>query len=384
MRRTLLLNWVYYRPVGHVVEALKVARGFVDADCDLEVSVLLNADSAAELADACPWISRGYAVDTHEVARLGADAPTLRRIPRVWDYVAIDRRAVDDRADLLPDLRAFHDAADEYFEARIWQGAQVVPSPAGAPPYRLDAPIRLDVPAAAREFAAGYAPASPRIGLLLAGSSPEPLYPPLIIWERLVQALADEFPDAGLYVTGSSGRTTGRTTTYRYPRAALDGLFARVSRAVDCYDLGLWRQLGLIERCDVFIAPHTGFAFLAPCVGTPWLAISGGRWPEYLFNRTPFSCVLPRCPRCPRYPCYHGRMLPDCVERLDGHRPILCMEAGPLGTRIPDIVDEVQRLLNPGFTYEQAVALHIQRIRAAPVAHRRFFSFDRAIRLTSA
>lgn len=381
MGRTLLLNWVYYRPVGHVVEALKVARGFAVAEPDLEISVLLNADSAVELTDACPWIGRSYAVDTHEVARLGADAPALRRVPRVWDYVAIDRRTIDERGTLPVDLRAFHDVADDVFTARLWRGAQVVPSPPGAPAYAPDAAVRLEVPSDARDFAATYAPATPRIGVLLAGSSPEPLYPPLGWWERLLEALTRAFPLAAFHITGSSGTSSGRTTTYRYPRRALGGLFTRVPRTIDSYDLGLWRQVALLERCDVLIAPHTGFAFLAPCVGTPWLALSGGRWPEYLFNRTPFYCVLPGCPR---YPCFGGRMLPDCTGRLDGDRPILCMEAGPLGARIPEIVSAVHRLLDPGFTYEDARALHAANIRRSPVARDRLFRFDGAHHLATA
>lgn len=52
----LLLNYVYYNPVGHVVEALKVAKGYHDANPGLEIEVLLNRRAPVELARACPWI----------------------------------------------------------------------------------------------------------------------------------------------------------------------------------------------------------------------------------------------------------------------------------------------------------------------------------------
>jgi hypothetical protein len=31
----------------------------------------------------------------------------------------------------------------------------------------------------------------------------------------------------------------------------------------------------------------------ALAVGTPWLALSGGRWFEYFFNRVPFRSMIP-------------------------------------------------------------------------------------------
>ena len=39
----------------------------------------------------------------------------------------------------------------------------------------------------------------------------------------------------------------------------------------------------------------------ALAVGTPWLAISGGRWFEYFFNRVPFRSIIPDTER---YPCF--------------------------------------------------------------------------------
>ena len=43
----------------------------------------------------------------------------------------------------------------------------------------------------------------------------------------------------------------------------------------------------------MFLAPHTGFGMAALAVGTPWLALSGGRWFEFFFNRVPFRSVIP-------------------------------------------------------------------------------------------
>ncbi len=48
MTKTLLVNWVYYKPVGHVVEALKLANGYTVANRDPEVHMMLNGDAPVE------------------------------------------------------------------------------------------------------------------------------------------------------------------------------------------------------------------------------------------------------------------------------------------------------------------------------------------------
>ena len=41
----ILLNWVYYEPVGHVVEALKVANGIASMNDNVRITLLQNAAS---------------------------------------------------------------------------------------------------------------------------------------------------------------------------------------------------------------------------------------------------------------------------------------------------------------------------------------------------
>ena len=118
---------------------------------------------------------------------------------------------------------------------------------------------------------------------------------------------------------------------------------------VDCFDIGLWPQVALLERCDVVLAPHTGFAFLALCVGTPWLALSGGNWPEYFFNDVPFYSLLPDDPGYP----HEGAI--DASE--DGH-PIAGMRLEELLRRIPELLDAVAFLLDPLTTFAAAQRRH--------------------------
>ncbi len=62
---------------------------------------------------------------------------------------------------------------------------------------------------------------------------------------------------------------------------------------LEAFDLGLLDQLAVIERCGLFVSPHTGFGMAVLCVGTPWLTLSGGSWHEYFCNGVPFYSVQP-------------------------------------------------------------------------------------------
>src|SRR3989344_5843820 len=92
MNKKLLLNWLHYRPVGHVVEALKASKGYADANKKIEVHLLLNADSPTELADACYWIKKTYPVSLQDIWKNGDKSNSLKKIPKTWDYIVHDER----------------------------------------------------------------------------------------------------------------------------------------------------------------------------------------------------------------------------------------------------------------------------------------------------
>ena len=127
-----------------------------------------------------------------------------------------------------------------------------------------------------------------------AGSSERSLYPSLASWRLILDALAEAYPAARFVLVGK----THGTTLDRGEHAAL---LAHHTEPVDAFDLELAEQLALVQACDVFLAPHTGFGLAALAVGTPWLALSGGRWFEYYFNHVPFRSVIPDVER---YPCF--------------------------------------------------------------------------------
>jgi hypothetical protein len=141
---------------------------------------------------------------------------------------------------------------------------------------------------------------------------------------------------------------------------------------VDCFDIGTWNQIALIEECDLFCSPHTGFAFVAQFVGTPWLTISGCPWAEYLFNGVPFYSALPDCPNYPA--CSHRDSI--CMQRwFDGAQPD-CMSDEAINRRIPDILSGARLLLAYGFDFKETCVLHIQKLKARNANPDHFRYFD--------
>ena len=141
---------------------------------------------------------------------------------------------------------------------------------------------------------------------------------------------------------------TSKTTTKKV-RQQLNDFVAAIPGAFNYYDVGLNNQLGIIQQADVFLSPHTGFAFLAPCLGTPWLALSGGQWAEHMPAQMPFYSTLPNCNR---YPCNNGDMLITCQLRLKLKQPIKCM--GISNSKINEVLEGLKKLLNSEYNFNQA------------------------------
>src|SRR5438128_12315129 len=82
MKKSLLINWVYYLPAGHLVEAIRNAYAYHVVNKDrVEISLLANAQTPVELARGCPWISRVYEVSLAEVCEKREQASCLQAIP---------------------------------------------------------------------------------------------------------------------------------------------------------------------------------------------------------------------------------------------------------------------------------------------------------------
>jgi len=366
--KKLLLNFVYYRPVGHAVEALKYAKGYYEgSNGEIEIHLLLNSDNPIELADACPWITKTYAVNIQEVMDKKEEAESLKNIPREWEYVISDSRVTRfqkgwDEDDLIEAQAVLQ----KYFKGTVDQGYTIPVSPfssadasAQVLPYSLNSPIRLTIPAQAKDFAQRYSHNGPKIVLMLGGSAGDKQSPSIEMWLKICQALQENIPDLKLYFTGITKASGNQTTTIDFTLDDVHSLAAKLPNSEVLYNVGLWNQLALIESCDIFLSPHTGFAFLAPAVGTPWLALSNCRWQEYLFNGVPFYSVIPDCGS---YPAQEETKT-GCGELLAEDKKALCMTDELLEKKIPEIVEGAKLLLDSNFTYDKSLERHMEKIK---------------------
>ena len=286
MAERLLVNFFYAHPVGHAIEALHYANGHHAADPALEVAVALNAATPVELAGYVPSVGAAYAIRHPFLEPCPDSAPALAAVPRDWTYVADDaRRHQPNQLELFPGMRDYYAASDAHLRAARRRGV------AGFPPlpYAPHTPLRLELPSAARAAARErLGQDRPALALMPAGGSADrALYPSLRSWELILDAL----PGFQIVLVGKL-RADERSAT-AFGRDELAALRAHPSAPLDAFDLPLAEQLALVEACDVFLAPHTGFGMAALAVGTPWLALSGGRWFEYFFNHVPFRSVIP-------------------------------------------------------------------------------------------
>ena len=376
-RQKLLVNYWYAPPVGHAIEGLRYALGHQAADPDLKVSLLLNAATPTELARCCPFLDRVFAIPyTSFVHAQGDPAASLADVPRSWDYVVENHRVRDPAHDVFAGFRAFFDAAARHFEPRSPRGV-VGHAPPG---YLRHQELRLDLPAEAREAARRTIGRDRQaISVVLAGSSAgRHLYPSTSSWTLILTELSALFPDAVICLIGKWS-LDGRTTSC-IGRDEVARLLAAVPASIECFDRPILEQIALIEASDLLVAPHTGFAFAASTVNTPWLAISGGNWHEYFFNGVPVYSLLPDTKR---YPCFAwaelgSAPLPVLDADEDGEGPRTpSMSLARIREDLPELLHAAALLIERRLSCEEALAAYFPRLLTAYHGDRsRIFSFD--------
>jgi hypothetical protein len=351
----VLVNFFYAHPVGHAVEALAFAHGHHRADPTREISLALSAATPVELAHLCPWVAGAHAVDHPFLEPCDDSAARIGHLPRDWDWVLDDvRRHLPPQLELFPGMRDYYAATDAHLRAA--SGRRV----AGfdPPSYVPHAGLRLELPEAAAAAArAELGDGAPRIAIMPAGSSPRALYPSRASWELILDALDAEFPGARFVLVGRMARDARTSTSLAAGEHA--ALLAHRSAPLDAFDRPLLEQLALVEACDVFLAPHTGFGMAALAVGTPWLTLSGGRWYEYFFNRVPFRSILPDTARHPSFTQFEE---PPLVDDDGPRTPAMTQR------RIREDLDRLlagaRELIAGELAYEDALATYFSELSA--------------------
>lgn len=372
MTKTLLVNWVYYRPVGHALEGLKIARDYFEGNKDFRISVLLNSEMPYEIGALCPWIEKVYIADVKELAEYGLAAKCLEKIPAGWDYVVSDDRLMHSPGSYSDELKAANQVIIQYLQANVWKGNRYFPQGEEMPRPRFDTPMRFIIPESASEFVAKYHHNGLKICILPAGSNADRIYPEAKWWVRMIESVTKSFPDVRFYMTGAKNKAENRSESYTFSDNDIDLILSEVDTVENCFDIGIINQVALLEYCDLLISPHSGFAFLAGCVNTPWLSISGARWPEYFYNHIRFYNVLPSCKK---YPCYTG-MKEECVTEMKNGNPVICMSTVELDKQIPQIIEGIKRLTDDDFTYNDSIELYRTNVLKSGYPLENFWTFD--------
>jgi hypothetical protein len=356
----ILLNYVCRPSAGHVVEAMRYTRGLYEANSGAEVHLAMSDRSVPEITEGCPWITKTHAVHMDDFD----GAPKSVRLPAEWEYIVDDNTILAETDGVDPSLHSpdaaaltrYYRLATTKLTATMGRGTL---SPRMRLPdglmYRPHTRVTLRVPVENQVFARRYAHDGPKIAVLLGSSAGYYKHPDVSSWVKILDAIRNAFPAARFYLTGVRRPHGGKTYTAGYSGHAVDGILAGGADIVDCYDIGTWNQIAMIEGCDALISPNAGFALLALCVGTPLLTIAGGDEVEFFFNHLSFYVVLPDTPDFP-YPE---------EPYLNGKIP--CMRPENLDRKIPEIVEGIGLLLDPGFTYPEAIARYAKNISKANV-----------------
>jgi ADP-heptose:LPS heptosyltransferase len=358
----MLVNFFEAHNVGRVIEALHYCLGHHKANPESRLSVLLNALAPTELAKLCPFVESvypvelpGYPEDTSLLSEADCLA-ALRDVPKEWDYVLDNpRRRVEAHLQAVPGFACYYEASDRHFRARRAR----VPVGYDPPGYVPRGHLRLKPPRENRLRARDLVfLGRPRIAVLPGGSSERWLYPSTSSWEVILEALARRFPEASFCLIGKLG-ADGRTAT-SIGESDVRRLRDARPRMADLFDIPLLDQLAAVEACDVFVSPHSGFGMAALAVGTPWLTISGGRWPEYFFNGVPFYSLLPDTGRFPPYSQFGE--LPVLEEDEDGEGPRTpTMSRERILADLDELLQAIEALVEGRLGYREALRGYFER-----------------------
>jgi ADP-heptose:LPS heptosyltransferase len=372
VKRRVLINGVYTNAVGHVIEAFMFANALRNADPEVEIGILLNARSPLDLARCAAHLRiTVYAVNLDRFSRPWI---WLERfyldglVKRNWNWCI----GVHDESDVTwpkgGPLRRFH---QRFF---AWTERNRIPFTVGYPRQRSNAfvaggkmppatpsSLKLQIPEADQEMARTKVGggAGPTISLLL-GSAEAQKSPGIGFWHELVTALLTKWPQATVVLIGVLGR--GQGSTRNITRENVDQLLSISPQIKDAFNIGILPQLALCERSGVLISPHSGMAFAAQCVGTPWLALSGWKYHEYLTNGVPIYSLHPECPF---YPCTPQNIKAECRTIADKWMgPVACFSDDALRKKIPSILEYAEKLISGELSYREWMVIHRRNLGA--------------------
>jgi hypothetical protein len=344
----LLIAWVYHPAVGHLVEALEVAANYHAANPSLEIHILVHENTLFVIGEYCDFIHETHTIS---VQNYGIDKASIKNLlPKDFDYIVFPKRLKYSPQDFPEPLLKVNLFLQEYFKPKIWGGYNDSPSKdVWALQENLYSAFKIKIPKVKIAYKLPEINDKPIFSVMLKGASKQTKWPSFKTWKIILSGIKKKYPEARFLITGVLEAHGNIHNSDFQLKNNIDTFIASIPGAINCYDIGLENQLAIIQSSNIFIAPHTGFAFLAPCLGTPWLALSGGEWAEEMPAQMPFYSVLPSCKK---YPCNGGDMKLSCRARLKFKQPIKCMTS--LNSKLDDILLGIEKLLNKYYLFDDA------------------------------
>ena len=353
----LLVYYVYSRAVGHVIEGLRYALGYHIANPSWEISLVMNKYSPWELAKLCPWIKNIYTVGIRG-EKVRVPEKIHRHIPRRWDYMSV----ILDYKKNEPPWTAYyrcHEQMEAYFnnsfvaKKAYWKDDII--------PYSRNQQLKLVIPKVNISWARKKLKNTDiKIGILPAGCNKKEYFPSVRSWDAIVNALFKKYGSGlSIYFFGAFKKVGHRSISIIHKKGILR-LIKKYKNCVNCIDVGLLNQLAVLEKCDVIISTESGFAYAALTVGTPFLEISGGPWPNYFHNGVPFYSVLPDIDKYP--PLFMDRSKEKTINE-NGEEKILSMSYRRIIEDIPEILKGVDILINGKWVFPKHLKYYYGRLK---------------------
>lgn len=347
-QKKLLIVWVYYPAVGHLVEAIEVAANYFAANPNIEIHLLLNDKTPYVIGEYCDFIHKTHSIAVNSTE---LDSEKIQELTTIsFDYVVFPKRLKYTPQDFPKELLEVNQHLQQKIQPKIWGGYNDTPSPNNQTLTETpNAAFKIKIPQDILTFHPPGSLGSPVFSVMLKGASKASIWPTLKMWKSILISIKEKYPNASFMITGVLSAHLTAKHNEAEMKNKISHFISSIPDAVNCYNIGLENQLNIIQNSDVFISPHTGFAFLAPCLGTPWLALSGGEWAEAMPARMPFYNVLPKC-NC--YPCNNGDKKIECQLRIKLKQPIKCMAS--LDNKKSDLLLGLEKLLNRDYTFEES------------------------------
>ena len=354
-RKRVLISWVYHTAYGHVVEALEASASVMQGNPGVDVSLLLTKSPGVQLVQYAPWVSKTWIIDPKANSE-----EQIRGIPEEWDHVVYSASLSHEPEKWYSgELLNCNRLLQSHLKGRDgvqFERARTSSGNALSMPAFPD--VKLQLPEESRIWAKQHRRGSgPVFALLLSGSLGATHAPRIGQWHKIIQRLSAEHDGAEFWVVGTSHRGRFGFCSEQTRQKMVAGLQG-AGRVRLLLDVGLEKQLALMEEADVFVSTHTGFAFLASCLGTPWLCLSGGAWPDVPIGHTPFWFSMPACSL---FPCW-GREKLECSLRRRLRQPIACLD-GMLASRLDDIAEGATRLLSGTLSFEACFEVWQRRLQ---------------------